>query len=272
MSDLPDLPDLVVPSRFRGPPSSGNGGWSAGAISAYAGEACPSDHSHPWPRVTVSLLAPPPLEVAMTITRGDPDDGGGVVASYDGRPVLAARCTSDEVGEVPPVTPDQARAAEATYAGLTSHPFPTCFSCGTGRASGDGLRIFPGRVADAPGEDGTPPRARVAATWVPDPSVAEDFHAYADQQPRAALPVTWAALDCVAGWAGDLEDRLMVLARMTARLDSLPAIGEEHVLVGMGRGRDGRKTFTSSTMYDAGGRVVASAEHLWIAVDPAAFA
>ncbi|HEX4470654.1 MAG TPA: hypothetical protein VH085_01695, partial [Nocardioides sp.] len=97
-------------------------------------------------------------------------------------------------------------------------------------------------------------------------------HAYAGEHPRAALPVTWAALDCVGGWAGDLEERLMVLARMTARVDSLPAIGEEHVVVGMGRGREGRKTFTSSTLYDAQGRVVASAEHLWIAVDPAAFA
>jgi len=64
----------------------------------------------------------------------------------------------------------------------------------------------------------------------------------------------------------------MVLAEMTSRLDSLPVIGEEHVVVGMGRRREGRKTWTSSTMYDADGRVVASAEHLWIAVDPAAFA
>jgi hypothetical protein len=64
----------------------------------------------------------------------------------------------------------------------------------------------------------------------------------------------------------------MVLVRMTARLDALPLIGEEHVVVGMGRGNDGRKTFTSSTMYDADGRVVATAEHLWVAVDPAAFA
>ena len=105
------------------------------------------------------------------------------------------------------------------------------------------------------------------------PSVAEDYHAYADEHPRAALPVTWAALDCVGGWAGDLEERLMVLARMTARVDSLPVIGEEHVVVGMGRGRDGRKTFTSSTMYDADGPHRRPArEHLWIAVDPAAFA
>ena len=74
--------------------------------------------------------------------------------------------------------------------------------------------------------------------------MAEDLHAYGDGHPRASVPVTWAALDCVGGWAGDLEERLMVLARMTARLDSLPVIGEEHVVVGMGRGREGRKAWT----------------------------
>jgi hypothetical protein len=63
----------------------------------------------------------------------------------------------------------------------------------------------------------------------------------------------------------------MVLTRMTARVDSLPRIGEEHVVVGMGRGSEGRKTFTSSTLYDVDGRVVATAEHLWVAVDPAVF-
>jgi hypothetical protein len=194
-----------------------------------------------------------------------PADDGGVVASYDGKPVLSACCTHDAVADVEPVAPEEARAAMATYAGLERHPFPTCFSCGTGREPGDGLRIFPGRVDDLDGH------ARVAATWTPDPTVAEDFHAYADEQPRASLPVTWAALDCVGGWAGDLEERLMVLARMTARIDSLPVIGEEHVLVGMGRGNEGRKTWTSSTMYAADGRVVGTAEHLWVAVAPRAF-
>jgi len=269
MSRLPDLPDLVVPSRFRGPPSSGNGGWTSGAISAYAGDDCPEDHAQPWPTVSVSLLAPPPLEVPMPVTRADDD---GVVAWHDGRPVLAAGCRHEEVRDVEPVPVEEARAASASYSGLTSHPFPTCFGCGTGREPGDGLRIFPGRVPDAPAEDDQPPRTRVAATWVPHPSVAEDYHAYGDGDPRAALPVAWAALDCVGGWAGGVEERLMVLARMTTRLDSLPMIGEEHVLVGVGRGREGRKTWTSATMYDADGRVVGSAEHLWITVDPADFA
>ncbi|HEY3528212.1 MAG TPA: hypothetical protein VGK78_03615 [Nocardioides sp.] len=263
-----DLPRLVVPSRFCGPPSSGNGGYSAGAVAAYVHDGSPADHSRPWPTITVSLLAPPPLEVPMTVA---PSDDGGVVATYDGRPVLSARRTDDEVPDVAPVAYDEARAAEASYAGLAGHPFPTCFSCGTGREPGDGLRIFPGRVPDSSDVDDAP-RPRVAATWTPDATVAEDWHAYVDAQRRASLPVTWAALDCIGGWAGDLEERLIVLARMTTRLDSLPVVGGEHVLVGMGRGRDGRKTWTSSTMYDAEGRVVAGAEHLWVSVDPAAFA
>ena len=63
----------------------------------------------------------------------------------------------------------------------------------------------------------------------------------------------------------------MVLGRMTARIDTLPVIGEEHVVVGAKRGQEGRKTFTASTLYDADGRVVATAEHIWIAVDPEVF-
>ena len=34
---------------------------------------------------------------------------------------------------------------------------------------------------------------------------------------------------------------------------------------------DGRKSFTASTLYDADGRVVASAKHTWIQVDPSVF-
>jgi hypothetical protein len=163
------------------------------------------------------------------------------------------------------VPADVARAAMASYPGLSAHPFPTCFVCGTEREEGDGLRIFPGRVAD---QDGA---TRIAATWTPYPSVGEDHHAYVDDLPRVSLAATWAALDCVGGWAGDLTDRLMVLAGMTARVDTLPVIGEEHVVLGLARGREGRKTFTASTLYDPDGRVVARAEHVWVAIDRSAF-
>ncbi|CUR57423.1 conserved hypothetical protein [metagenome] len=250
------MTELMVPSRFRGPAKSGNGGWTAGSLAALA-EVCPRDHADNWPAVQVTLRMPPPLDVELpvtsTATSASCEVGEAVVVDRD--PVI-----------VDPVPLEEARAAEATYPGLTFHPFPTCFACGTGREPGDGLRIFPGRVGDAP--DGS---QRVAATWTPDPSVAENFHEYVDTVPRASLPVTWAALDCVGGWAGDLTDRLMVLGRMTALVDALPAIGETHVVVGQRLGSEGRKTFTAATLYDADERIVARAEHTWIAVDPAAF-
>ena len=242
--DVPPLtvPPLIVPGRFCGPPSSGNGGWTSGALAALTG-------LDPSAGITVSLLAPPPLETALLVQTTD----AVTTASLDGTPVARAGAEATEpTAAIEPVSLDTARAAQASYAGLRSHPFPTCYSCGTERP--DGLRIFPGRVSDQEGG------ARVAATWTPDGSVADDLPA-----------TTWAALDCVGGWAGDLAERLMVLARMTARIDELPEVGDEHVVVGLGRRTEGRKTFTASALYAADGRLLASAEHLWIAVDPAAF-
>jgi hypothetical protein len=194
--------------------------------------------------------------------------------------VARAELTDLEPALVEPVSIEEARAAESSYAGLTFHPFPTCFACGVGRGRGDGLRIFPGQVTD---QDGA---ARVAASWTPDSSVADPIdpidpidsvdsvadHVDSDRELRVSLATTWAALDCIGGWAGDLEERLMVLARMTARVDALPVVGEDHVVVGLARGEDGRKTFTASTLYDADGRIVARAEHVWVAVNPADFA
>ena len=110
----------------------------------------------------------------------------------------------------------------------------------------------------------------MASLWVPHASLAErgDVH---DEVERVGVGTTWAALDCVGGWSEDLEGRPMVLGRMTARVDALPVVGEPHVVVGQRRGADGRKSFTASTLYDSDHRVVATAEHVWIAVDPATF-
>jgi hypothetical protein len=233
------VPDLLVPRRFCGPPSSGNGGYTAGALAAQVRA----------PTVSVSLLAPPPLDAPMAVTTDD----GMTSASIDGRPIARAETAPDDLVTVDPVPLEEARAAEAGFVGLASHPFPTCFVCGPDRT--DGLRIFPGPVA---GQDERP---RLAAPWTPDESVAE------------VLPeVTWAALDCIGGWAGGLAERTMVLARMTARVDALPRVGAEHVVVGLGRRTEGRKTFTAAALYDSHGRLLGRAEHLWLAVDPAAFA
>jgi hypothetical protein len=247
--------ELLVPRRYCGPPDSGNGGWTAGALATLVSGETPGDGSRRWPVTEVSLRQPPPLDSAMAVSQDESDS----VAAFGGAVIATARPVDATLTDVEPVDAAEARAAEDSYPGLDFHPFPTCFVCGTAREVGDGLRIFPGQV----GID------RAAATWTPHPSVARAVET--SEAPRATPAVTWAALDCTGAWSADFGERLMVLGRMTARLDTLPVIGEEHVVVGEARGQEGRKSFTATTLYDADGRVVATAEHIWIAVDPARF-
>lgn len=238
--------ELVVPARFNGPARSGNGGFVCGSL---AGRVPDARHRP----VEVTLRRPPPLDAAMAVATQD----GATVLSHDGETVAVARVVDVELDTVDPVPPDVAAQAMLRYPGLGSHPFPTCFACGPDRAEGDGLRIFPGPVA----ED----RGYVASLWVPfaQPGV--------DGANRCGPATTWAALDCIGGWSEDLEGRPCVLGRMTTRVDALPLVGEPHVVVGRHLRTEGRKSFTASTMYDADGGVVATAQHTWIQVDPSAF-
>jgi hypothetical protein len=223
---------MRVPARYNGPASSGNGGWTAGALAEVSGLAAP---------VTVQLRRPPPLDKTLGVVPVD-----DVVELRGGDEVVAIASPGDDVAWTPPgpVPLDIARAAEGSYPGHRSHPFPRCFSCGPDRD--DGLRIFPGRV------DGE----RVAASWTP----AED---------AVGTAATWAALDCVSAWSSDLEHRPLVLAQMTARVQSPPRAGTAYAVVGTTVHTEGRKTWTASALYDGSGTLVAQAQHLWIAIDPA---
>lgn len=246
------MAELIIPARFRGPARSGNGGYTAGSLAGLVQAAAAV------PTVEVTLRQPPPLDVAMSVATAD----AVTVLSHDGAPVAEAREVEVDLVTVEEVAQDVAAEAMAHYPGLRSHPFPGCFACGPEREEGDGLQIFPGPV---PGVDET-----VASLWVPHASLAESGDVL-DGVERVGLGTTWAALDCVGGWSEDLEGRPMVLGRITARVDALPVVGEPHVVVGQRRGEDGRKSFTASTLYDSDHRVVATAQHVWIAVDPATF-
>ncbi len=242
---------LTVPARFNGPARSGNGGFVSGSLA----EHVPDSRRRP---VEVTLRLPPPLDTVLSVEV----EGGVAVLSADGAVVAEARVVDVDLDVVDEVDPVVATAAMTRFPGLRNHPFPTCFACGPERAEGDGLRIFPGPVADD--------RGQVASVWVPQPSHAESSD-LVDGVQRCGLGTTWAALDCIGGWSEDLEGRPCVLGRMTARVDALPVVGEPHVVVGRHLGRDGRKSFTASTLYDQDDRVVATARHTWIQVDPAAF-
>jgi hypothetical protein len=171
---------------------------------------------------------------------------------------------------VEPVGPAEALAASATYRGLAEHPFPTCFTCGPDRADGDGLRLAPGFL---PGSDD-----RTACVWTPHPDVD--------------VAQTWASVDCPGGWSTDLVGRPMVLGSITVALRRVPVPGELCVVTGAFRSTQGRKTATAATLWSFGAtgsgatgsgatgsgadalaepELLATAEHVWIAVDPATF-
>ena len=156
---------------------------------------------------------------------------------------------------MPPVAFDEAERASERYAGLVDHPFPECFTCGTARVDGLGLR--PGPVEDGLGE-------RVATVWRPDAGLAGD-------DGLVPVPVLWAALDCPGGWSVDIVGRPMVLGTMTARLDERPGAGEPLVVAGRAVVVSERKAVTSTTLYGSDARVLAVATHVWVAVNPATF-
>ena len=126
---------------------------------------------------------------------------------------------------------------------MHEHPFPTCFSCGIVRDPGDALCLRTGPVG-----------AGVhAAAWVPGEVTPE---------------IVWAALDCPGAWALGVGGRPMVLGTMTAKVDALPALGEEHVIVAWKLGESGRKHYSDTALY-AGDRLFAQARATWIVIDPA---
>ncbi|MBA3304482.1 MAG: hypothetical protein WKF29_00015 [Thermoleophilaceae bacterium] len=230
---------LRIPVRFNGPPGSANGGYTCGLVADLLGGQGPCE---------VSLRAPPALDRDLEVER----EGQRLVVR-DGPTVVAqGRRAELELDPGPAVTPQA--ASEASAGGLgrwaAGHPFPTCVVCGPDREPGDGFEIFP-----APIEEG----ARFAAGWVPHGSLAAD-----DETVRPEC--VWAALDCPtsAPLANYGEGPPVVLARLTASLDSPVAVGEPHALVSWALGRDGRKREAACVLFDSSGRPRARARALWI--------
>lgn len=217
---------MRIASRFNGPPGSANGGVAAGRLAAYVGAAA----------VEVTLRRPPPLDVDLRV-----DASGGTARLYDGELLVAEAVPTTVELELPePVPVEHAREAEQSYAGLAHHPFPTCFSCGTARADGLGLR--PGPVAEG----------QAACTWTPgeDPTLI------------------WAALDCPGGWSADVPGRPMVLGRMALEHRGRAVPGQLHVVQAWTTGQQGRKVHTGTALRAPDGSVVAVARATWFILDP----
>lgn len=225
---------LRVPARFRGPASSANGGYFAGLVSSLSDSV-----------VAVRLLRPPPLDRDLE-ARVHAD---GRIEVLDGTlPVAQARPAQLDL--VAPAAPDYVEVLDASlhFTGFHAHPFPECFVCGTARARGDGLRLFPGPL---------PGRGAVAAPWVPDPSLdAGDG--------KVAPEFMWAALDCPGAFAVGAGRRTVLLGEFTAHVDRRLHIGESSRVLSWKIAEDGRKFTAGTVLFDEDGEVCGRSSAVWI--------
>jgi hypothetical protein len=218
---------MIIEKRYNGPVGSGNGGWTAGMVGTLIDG--PS---------VVTLRVPPPLDVPYAIERRDK---GVQVYGPDGI-LIATADPADVVREpIDPVRYDEAETVAASYPGLISHPFPTCFVCGPDRAPGDGMRLFTGRL----------PNGDTATPWL----VPDDVSA----------PMVWASLDCPGGWSVGIEARPYLLGRIATHIDRVPAPGDRCVVMGRLLGIEGRKAEVAAVLTGPDGLTLAWSRATWIA-------
>ena len=234
------MTELVIPARLNGPPSTANGGVSAGLLAGHL----PSGAT-----IEVTLRRPPLLDTPMRV-----DVDGSAARLFNGADLVAEAQVVDDAAvgaAVPAVDLDAACLAAAGFDGHAEHPFPTCFVCGTSRPARDGLEVFAGPV------DGD--RHLVAAPLVVKPIHCPPFV-------PAGHVLGWGALDCPSGWACGLPGRPAVLGRLTAHVSHVPQPGETCVVVGHLDRWEGRKAFSRSTLYGPDGTEYARAASTWIEI------
>ena len=225
---------LRIAHRFRGPPESGNGGYSAGLLANRLG-GC----------VEVTLRSPPPLDCALSVV-----ELPELLELRAGEQLIAEARPAGLDIEVPPC-PSFERASQLSelYVGHKAHNFPTCFVCGPARAPGDGLRIFPGSDE---------PQGPVAAPFVPDASLA-------DEHGQVRPEFLWAALDCSGYFACAAPTYpIALLGRITAELLGSVRAHERCVVMGFSLGREGRKLFAGTAVFGQDGELRGRARQVWI--------
>ena len=219
--------EIVFERRFRGPLTSANGGYACGRLASYVDA----------PEVEVTLRLPPPLEHPLEVRKD-----GEAALLLDGAALVAeARPSAVELDAPAPVSLEDARRAAEGHVRVGDPVFHECFVCGL-RDEDDGLGVYVGPVA------GREPLLAAPVTF-----------------PEAGAELVWAAIDCPGAYAVGAAGRgSVVLGRMTARVDRLPALGETCVAVAWPLGEEGRKLHAGTALFTGSGELLAVARQTWI--------
>ena len=230
---------IVIRRQFCGPPNSGNGGYVCGVLARdIVGPA------------TAVLRAPIPLDVELALA--DRDEGRVLLG--EGDVLIGQAGPGRQALPEPPPAPslEAAREASTRCIGLQERVHPICFTCGEGRAEGDGLRVFPGQLANAdPGV--------VACVWTP-------HAAFADDDGRIAPEYVWAALDCpgIFAWMAKTGRQGALLGTMTGEITKPVQSGADYIVLAWPLEAEGRKRTAGVALFDAEGPLVARAHQVWI--------
>ena len=242
---------ITISAQFCGPPTSANGGIVGGLLAQELHEVLAGDRGPNFGAVEVTLKAPPPLDVALSVESSDDH----VVLRHDDLVVAVARgVDAFEVSAPPDLSYGQVEAIAASSPVLRAgdeHPFPSCFVCGPARPVGDGLRIF---AAQIPGG---------VAFVAPFRPTSEQLGA----------EFAWAAMDCPSGFPMYLDTDVLpgpyVLGRMTAQIEGVLEADQNYVVAAWRDEVSGRKLSTSVVLYEPatprrGIVAIAHARSVWI--------
>jgi hypothetical protein len=231
---------FIIEQRFRGPPDSGNGGYSCARVARFIDGPA-----------GVRLHVPPPLGAVLEIR-----EKTGQVELYCKDVLIATGRPATVELEVPkPPDFNQAQAASARYRGFVNHFYPGCFVCGPKREHGDGLRIFAGPV-----EQGTGPKGMVAATWIPDATLT-------DASGLVAPEYIWASLDCPGAYAfPEPQNGVLLLGELDVSINGRPRAGEKCVLIGWEISNEGRRHYTGTALFGESGACQAVGYATWFEV------
>jgi hypothetical protein len=217
--------EITFAHHFRGPLTSANGGYACGRLAAFVDAD----------EVEVTLRLPPPLDRPLSVV---PDGDGARLLDGDAL-VAEARPAAVELAAPGAVSLEVAEASRDRHDRGWSPEFNECFVCGVRE---DGLEL---RVGPVTGR--------------------EPLHASPISLPEALPEIVWAVIDCPGAYTVGAQGRGdIVLGRMTARVNRVPAADELCVVTSWPVGEDGRKLFAGTALFAESGELLALARQTWI--------